>query len=75
MTAIAVTLLPSPRLRGEGGAPAVAPKERRLGEPGEGAFRYAQDGDTPPHPPAFALRAEAGDLSPRAGRDEREALP
>ena len=62
----ALTLLPSPRLRGEGGEP-------RSGEPGEGALRYAQDTKarlTRPPP----IRSEVG-LSPRAGRSDREAAP
>jgi len=51
---------PSPRLRGEGG-------EQRSCEPGEGAFRQAQNRNDAPSP-ACRRCAPAVDLSPHAGR-------
>ncbi len=57
---------PSPRLRGEGG-------EQRSCEPGEGAYRYAQNRGESPSPARLRF-AQAVDLSPQAGRGERESL-
>ena len=57
---------PSPRLRGEGG-------EQRSCEPGEGAFREAQEDSKSPSPARLRC-ALAADLSPQAGRGEREPL-
>jgi DNA polymerase III alpha subunit len=61
-----LVVLPSPRVRGEGG-------ERQRREPDEGAFPLAQTrGDAPS--PARLRSAPAADLSPHAGRGERKLL-
>ncbi len=67
-----LVVLPSPRMRGEGG-------ERPRREPDEGAVRQASHSERPPHPTSRSLssgRASRGpvgevDLSPHAGRGER----
>ena len=57
-----LVVLPSPRVRGEGG-------ERRRREPDEGAPRQSEHfSERPPHP--TSLRSV--DLSPHAGRGERK---
>lgn len=60
-------VLPSPRLRGEGG-------ERRRREPDEGAFRQPQDNSKAPSPDRLRF-AQTVDLSPHAGKSERTELP